>query len=116
IVKPLPLILIVIVLTTGILFLTEVMSNTAVSNMLMPISIGFAAAISQDPFIIMGIVAVSSTCAFMLPISTPPHAAVFSSDELAMELIVRAEFILNIFIIILISFFAYFLVPIGFVF
>mgnify|MGYP001941594214 FL=1 len=66
VVKPLPLILIVIVLTTGILFLTEVMSNTAVSNMLMPISIGFAAAISQDPFIIMGIVAVSSTCAFML--------------------------------------------------
>src|SRR5699024_9547545 len=37
VVKPLPLILIVIVLTTGILFLTEVMSNTAVSNMLMPI-------------------------------------------------------------------------------
>ncbi len=57
IVKPLPLILIVLVLSTAILFLTEVMSNTAVSNMLMPISIGFAAAISTDPFIIMGIVA-----------------------------------------------------------
>lgn len=114
IVKPLPLILIVIVITTGILFLTEVMSNTAVSNMLMPISIGFAAAISKDPFIIMGIVALSSTCAFMLPISTPPNAAVFSSDELEMKDMVKAGFILNIFAIIVISLFAYFWLPIAF--
>lgn len=114
VVKPLPMILIVIVLTTAILFLTEVMSNTAVSNMLMPISIGFAAAISRDPFIIMGIVALSSTCAFMLPISTPPNAAVFSSDELEMKDMVRAGFILNIFAIIIISLFAYFWLPIAF--
>lgn len=114
IVKPLPLILIVLVLSTAILFLTEVMSNTAVSNMLMPISIGFAAAISQDPFIIMGIVAVSSTCAFMLPISTPPNAAVFSSDEIEMKDMVKAGFILNIFAIIVISLFAYFWLPIAF--
>ncbi|WP_437272315.1 SLC13 family permease [Staphylococcus succinus] len=114
VVKPLPMILIVIVLTTAILFLTEVMSNTAVSNMLMPISIGFAAAISRDPFIIMGIVALSSTCAFMLPISTPPNAAVFSSDELEMRDMVRAGFILNIFAIIIISLFAYFWLPIAF--
>lgn len=114
IVKPLPLILIVLVLTTAILFLTEVMSNTAVSNMLMPISIGFAAAISQDPFIIMGIVAVSSTCAFMLPISTPPNAAVFSSDEIEMKDMVQAGFILNIFAIIVISLFTYFWLPIAF--
>ncbi|RIP37174.1 DASS family sodium-coupled anion symporter [Staphylococcus gallinarum] len=114
VVKPLPMILIVVVITTGILFLTEVMSNTAVSNMLMPISIGFAAAISKDPFIIMGIVALSSTCAFMLPISTPPNAAVFSSDELEMKDMVKAGFILNIFAIIVISLFAYFWLPIAF--
>ncbi|MEB6275291.1 SLC13 family permease [Staphylococcus xylosus] len=114
IVKPLPLILIVLVLSTAILFLTEVMSNTAVSNMLMPISIGFAAAISQDPFIIMGIVALSSTCAFMLPISTPPNAAIFSSDEIEMKDMVKAGFILNIFTIIVISLFAYFWLPIAF--
>ncbi|WP_353423415.1 DASS family sodium-coupled anion symporter [Staphylococcus xylosus] len=114
IVKPLPLILIVLVLSTAILFLTEVMSNTAVSNMLMPISIGFAAAISQDPFIIMGIVALSSTCAFMLPISTPPNAAIFSSDEIEMKDMVKAGFILNIFAIIVISLFAYFWLPIAF--
>ena len=114
IVKPLPFIFIVIVLTTAILFLTEVMSNTAVSNMLMPISIGFAAAISQDPFIIMGIVALSSTCAFMLPISTPPNAAVFSSDELEMKDMVKAGFVLDIFAIIVISLFAYFWLPIAF--
>ena len=114
IVKPLPLILIVIVLTTGILFLTEVMSNTAVSNMLMPISIGLAAAIHQDPFFIMGVVALSSTCAFMLPISTPPNAAVFSSDELDMKDMIKAGFILNIITIIIISFFIYFWLPIAF--
>ncbi|HLR19445.1 MAG TPA: DASS family sodium-coupled anion symporter [Staphylococcus sp.] len=113
-VEPLPLILVVLVLTTAILFLTEVMSNTAVSNMLMPISIGFAAAISQDPFIIMGIVALSSTCAFMLPISTPPNAAVFSSDELEMRDMVKAGFILNMCAIIIISLFVYFWLPIVF--
>ncbi|MFQ3872259.1 SLC13 family permease [Staphylococcus sp. Mo2-1] len=113
-VEPLPLILVVIVLTTAILFLTEVMSNTAVSNMLMPISIGLAAAISQDPFIIMGIVAVSSTCAFMLPISTPPNAAVFSSDELEMQDMVKAGFILNMCAIVIISLFVYFWLPIVF--
>ncbi|MGJ5710338.1 SLC13 family permease [Staphylococcus equorum] len=113
-VEPLPLILVVIVLSTSILFLTEVMSNTAVSNMLMPISIGLAAAISQDPFIIMGIVAVSSTCAFMLPISTPPNAAVFSSDELEMQDMVKAGFILNMCAIVVISLFVYFWLPIVF--
>ncbi|MDK9852026.1 SLC13 family permease [Staphylococcus equorum] len=113
-VEPLPLILVVIVLSTSILFLTEVMSNTAVSNMLMPISIGLAAAISQDPFIIMGIVAVSSTCAFMLPISTPPNAAVFSSDELEMQDMVKGGFILNMCAIVVISLFVYFWLPIVF--
>ncbi|MFQ3852486.1 DASS family sodium-coupled anion symporter [Staphylococcus sp. 2S1] len=113
-VEPLPLILVVIVLTTAILFLTEVMSNTAVSNMLMPISIGLAATISQDPFIIMGIVAVSSTCAFMLPISTPPNVAVFSSDELEMQDMVKAGFILNMCAIVIISLFVYFWLPIVF--
>ena len=62
----------------------------------------------------MGIVAVSSTCAFMLPISTPPNAAVFSSDEIEMKDMVKAGFILNIFAIIVISLFAYFWLPIAF--
>lgn len=114
IVKPLPLVLIVIILTTAILFLTEVMSNTAVSNMLMPISIGLAAAIHQDAFFIMAVVALSSTCAFMLPISTPPNAAVFSSDEIEMKDMIKAGFILNIFTIIIISLFVYFWLPIAF--
>lgn len=104
--------LIIIILTATILFMTEIMSNTAVSNMLMPISIGLAAGIGVEPYGIMAIVALSSSCAFMLPISTPPNAAVFGSDELAIEDMIKAGFWLNLFSIAVIVFAVYVLQPI----
>lgn len=104
--------LIIVILTTTILFMTEIMSNTAVSNMLMPISIGLAAGIGVEPYGIMAIVALSSSCAFMLPISTPPNAAVFGSDELSIEDMMKAGFWLNLFSIAVIVCAVYFLQPI----
>lgn len=103
---------VLIILATVILFMTEVMSNTAVSNMLMPISVGLAAGIGVEPFGIMAIVALASSCAFMLPISTPPNAAVFGSDELEIEDMVKAGFWLNMFSILVIVLAVYFLQPI----
>ncbi|WP_211358936.1 SLC13 family permease [Nesterenkonia populi] len=101
----LPYVAIVIALAAIVLFMTEIMSNTAVSNMLIPVSVGLGLGMGVDPFAIMAIVALTSTCAFMLPISTPPNAAVFSSDHLSMDDMVKAGFWMNIAAIIMISVF-----------
>lgn len=93
-------------------FHRSIMSNTAVSNMLMPISVGLAAGIGVAPYGIMAVVALASSCAFMLPISTPPNAAVFSTNELKIEDMVKAGFWINIASIIVIVLAVYFLQPI----
>ncbi|SFK50258.1 solute carrier family 13 (sodium-dependent dicarboxylate transporter), member 2/3/5 [Marinilactibacillus piezotolerans] len=103
---------ILIILTATILFMTEIMSNTAVSNMLMPISVGLAAGIGVAPYGIMAVVALASSCAFMLPISTPPNAAVFSTNELKIEDMVKAGFWMNIVSVVVIVLAVYFLQPI----
>lgn len=101
----LPYVVIVVVLGAIVLFMTEIMSNPAVSNMLIPVSVGLGLAMGVDPLAIMAIVALTSTCAFMLPISTPPNAAVFSSDYLTMDDMVKAGFWMNVIALSLISVF-----------
>ncbi|WP_431802364.1 SLC13 family permease [Halobacillus andaensis] len=108
----LPFLLILITLATIVLFMTEIMSNTAVSNMLIPISIGLALGIGADPYAIMGVVALTASCAFMLPISTPPNAAVFSSDYLTIDDMVKAGFWMNVLSIIVIVLFVYLWQPV----
>ncbi|NJP38008.1 SLC13 family permease [Alkalicoccus luteus] len=107
----LPFLLILIALAAAVLFMTEIMSNTAVSNMLIPISIGLALGIGVDPYAIMAVVALTSSCAFMLPISTPPNAAVFSSDYITIDDMVKAGFWMNIVSIFVIVLFVYFWQP-----
>lgn len=104
--------LILIILTATVLFMTEIMSNTAVSNMLMPISVGLAAGIGVEPYGIMAVVALASSCAFMLPISTPPNAAVFSADVLDIEDMMKAGFWMNMVGIVVIVLAVYYLQPI----
>ncbi|WP_252313281.1 DASS family sodium-coupled anion symporter [Sinobaca sp. H24] len=108
----LPYLLIIVVLAAMVLFMTEIMSNTAVSNMLIPVSIGLALGIGVEPYGIMAVVALSSSCAFMLPISTPPNAAVFSSDFITIDDMIKAGFWLNIISIIVIVVFVYFWQPV----
>lgn len=108
----LPYLLILIVLAAMVLFMTEIMSNTAVSNMLIPVSIGLALGIGVEPYGIMAVVALASSCAFMLPISTPPNAAVFSSDFITIDDMIKAGFWLNIISIIVIVAFVYFWQPV----
>lgn len=101
----LPYVAIVVAIGAIVLFMTEIMSNTAVSNMLIPVSVGLALGMGVDPFAIMAIVALTSSMAFMLPISTPPNAAVFTSEYLSMNDMVRAGFWMNIVSLILVSLF-----------
>ncbi len=107
-----PYLLIIIILTAAILFMTEIMSNTAVSNMIIPITVGLGLAIGVQPYGLMAVAALASSCAFMLPISTPPNAAVFGADVLKISDMVRAGFWMNIVCILIIVLGVYFWLPV----
>ncbi|HLR59040.1 MAG TPA: DASS family sodium-coupled anion symporter [Pseudogracilibacillus sp.] len=109
-----PYILIIIILAASVLAMTELMSNTATSNMIIPITIGLAAGIGIAPYGLMATVALAASCAFMLPISTPPNAAVFSSDYLNIETMAKAGIWMNIVSLIVIVLAVYFLQPLVF--
>jgi len=77
-------------------FLTEVTSNTATTEVLLPVLAGTATVMGVHPLLLMLPATLSASCAFMLPIATPPNAIVFSSGEVEMRDMVRAGLILNL--------------------
>ncbi|PSL50983.1 sodium-dependent dicarboxylate transporter 2/3/5 [Salsuginibacillus halophilus] len=107
---------IVIVFSVSLLvvFLTEITSNTASATMLMPIMASLAAAIDVHPFAMMVPAAVAASCAFMLPVATPPNAVVFGSGYLRMIDMVKAGVWMNIIAIIGLTIFVLLLLPVVF--
>ncbi|MEO1654014.1 MAG: DASS family sodium-coupled anion symporter [Bacteroidota bacterium] len=82
------------------LFLTEVMSNVALVTVIIPVIAGLAIALGQNPLWICIPVTMASSCAFMLPMSTPPNAIVFASGHIKVAQMVKAGIILNLIAII----------------
>src|SRR5699024_11742006 len=70
------LIVVLLVVSGLVLFLTEITSNTATATMMYPIMIALAVALEIHPYSVMVAAAVSASCAFMLPVATPPNAVV----------------------------------------
>jgi solute carrier family 13 (sodium-dependent dicarboxylate transporter), member 2/3/5 len=93
-------------------FLTEVTSNTATTALMLPILSVTSVAAGLDPRLLMLPATIAASCAFMLPIATPPNAVVFASGRLRMGEMVRAGFLLNLISIALLSLATWFgLVP-----
>lgn len=90
-------------------FLTEVTSNTAITSLLMPIMAIAAAAMKVDPALLMVPAAISASCAFMLPVATPPNAIIFSSGRVTVQQMVRYGFVLNLIGVLVVSTVAYWL-------
>ncbi len=107
-------ILIILGLTTVSLFLTEVMSNVALVTIILPVIGGIALGTGLDPLFLMIPVTLAASCAFMLPMSTPPNAIVFASGHLTVVQMVRAGFILNIIAILLIAILTKWIIPLVF--
>jgi len=105
-------ILVVVILITAVNFLTEITSNLATTAMLLPILAPMALAIDVHPFLLMVAATVAASCAFMLPVATPPNAVVFGSGYLKIPDMVRAGIWMNILSIVLLSLIVYFLLPI----
>lgn len=107
--------IIVIILAVAILVnaLTEVTSNTATATMMYPIMAALALALDVHPIVLMAAAGLSASCAFMLPVATPPNAVVFGSGYLRILDMAKAGFFLNVVAIILTTLAAYYLLPLG---
>ena len=92
-------------------FLTEITMNMATCTIMMPIMAALASVIGVHPFLIMAAVCIASSCAFMLPMATAPNALVFGSERLKIKDMARAGFSLNLISILVITLFAYFVMP-----
>lgn len=89
--------------TTLILFLTEITSNTATAATFIPVLGGVAIGIGADPMMLLLPAAFAATCAFMLPVGTPPNAIVFGSGAVSIAEMARGGFVLNIVGVLLIT-------------
>ena len=91
-----PVIVVVLAVTTAVIFLTELTSNAATVATLVPILAGLATGIGVAPAALLVPATLAASCAFMLPAGTPPNAIVFGSGHLTIPQMARAGFWLNI--------------------
>jgi sodium-dependent dicarboxylate transporter 2/3/5 len=104
-------ILLTLGLTAFMLFMTEIMSNVALTVIFVPVVIGISQSLDMNPMYLTVPVTLSASFAFMMPISTPPNAIVFSSGMIRMKDMIRAGILLNVIAIILLAFLSQTLVP-----
>ncbi len=100
---PLSPVLIVVAVVTLIIFLTELTSNTATTGMALPILAELARAIEINPLFLMIPGTLAASCAFMLPVATPPNAVVFGTGRLRVADMARTGFLLNLIGVVLIT-------------
>ena len=104
-------IIILLVVVVAVNFLTEITSNLATIAMLLPILAPTAIMLDVHPYLLMVGATLSASCAFMLPVATPPNAVVFGSKYLKISDMVRVGFLMNIVSIIVIFLMVYFVLP-----
>ncbi len=107
-------IVLVVVITTLIAFLTELTSNTATTGSFLPVVAALAIGINVDPLIFTLPAALAASCAFMLPVATPPNAIVYGSGYIRIPEMAKAGLSLNIIGIVLLSIIALVLAPVAF--
>ncbi len=99
-----------LIIGTGVaLFATELMSNTALTSLFVPLLVAFALSMQLSPLYLAMPAALAASCAFMMPISTPPNAVVFSSGHLHMHDMIRAGIIMNLLSLATLSLMGHFL-------
>lgn len=101
-----PMIVIVLIVTALVIFLTEITSNTATAAAFIPVIMGVATGLgyTEHNVLLFTIpVALAATCAFMLPVATPPNAIAYGSGYMKISHMVKAGFWLNLISIALIT-------------
>ncbi len=98
-----PPVLIVATLCLAVTFLTELTSNTATAELLLPVLAAVAVRIDIHPLMLMVPATISASCAFMMPVATPPNAIVFGTDRLTIPQMARMGIMLNLTGVVLIT-------------
>ncbi len=105
------IVLIVILVVTMIIFLTELTSNMATTATFLPVVAAIAIQSDFNPLLVTAAVALAASCAFMLPVATPPNAIVFGSGLIRVPQMAKAGVLINVLGIIVVSFVAVVSVP-----
>jgi len=106
-----PVLVLLLMVVTLIVFLTEMTSNTATSAAFLPIMGSVAIGLGQEPLLFALPVALAASCAFMLPVATPPNAIIYGSNRISIPDMARAGFWLNLIFITLVTLATYLLAP-----
>jgi solute carrier family 13 (sodium-dependent dicarboxylate transporter), member 2/3/5 len=105
-----PQLLVVAAVIATVVGLTELTSNLATTATLLPILAGMAPGLGLDPVLLVVPAAISASCAFMLPVATPPNAIVFGTGRVSMQQMVRAGVGLSLLGIVLVLLLTYLVV------
>ncbi|MCP4320263.1 MAG: DASS family sodium-coupled anion symporter [Psychromonas sp.] len=95
-ISPLGIVVILITIAAFVVFLTEFASNTASAALLVPIFASIAEALGVSAVVLSVLIATAASCAFMLPVATPPNAIVFASGYIKQVDMMRVGFLLNL--------------------
>ena len=93
-------VVVVFMVVAGMVFLTEINSNTATTAVFLPVLAGLSKAGGFHPFLLMVPATIAASCAFMLPSGTGPNASVLASGQLTIPQMARAGFGLNIIVVV----------------
>ncbi len=98
-----PVWVLVLIAAAGVLLLTEMTSNTATAATFLPVASGVAMGTGVDPLVLAAPVALAATCAFMLPVATPPNAIAYGSGYVTIGQMVKGGLWLNIIGVVIIT-------------
>jgi sodium-dependent dicarboxylate transporter 2/3/5 len=100
--------IIMLAVATFIVFITEFTSNTASTALMVPIFISVAQYLALPPLTLTMIIGIGASCAFMLPVGTPPNAMVYGSGDIRQREMIHAGLILNLICIVVLGSLAWF--------
>jgi len=107
-----PLLALLCLLVAMVNFLTEITSNLATTAMLLPVLVALAETIGVNPYYLLVGATVAASCAFMLPVATPPNAVVFGSKILKIDDMIKKGFWMNLISIFILTAAVYWILPI----
>lgn len=107
-----PLLALLLFLVAMVNFLTEITSNLATTAMLLPVLVALAETIGVNPYYLLIGATVAASCAFMLPVATPPNAVVFGSKILKIDDMIKKGFWMNLISIFILTAAVYWILPI----
>lgn len=102
-----PTLLLVMAVIALVIYLTELTSNTATTATFIPILAALGPVFDLHPYMLIVPAAIAASCAFMLPVATPPNAIIFGSGHVTIQQMIRAGFWLNLMGVVLITMLVY---------